>query len=388
MPIFQPPLLKSITYHAWNKDRTQVAVSPNNEQVFIYDTKGKENLADWGEPVHVLNEHSGFVSAIDWNPKTNLIVTSGHDRNAYVWKYDESSKDWKQTLVILRINRAATGVKWSPNGDKFAVTSGAKCVPVCHFEESNNWWISKMIKGHKSTVLTLDWCPNNKFVVTGATDFKCRIFSAFIKNIDNESDDGYGSLWPKQHEFGECLAEFDQAKAWVNGVSWAPNGWKVAFVGHGSTLHTVDLKNVGSKSAVQTIFSRYLPYLNVQFLSDNSLLATGFDSNPTVYVNTGSDDAPQWVEKERLDKEGAGEEKKDEKAGGAGFGSAFAKFKQADTHGQKFGAAKTVDEAKTYHKNTITGVQLVQEGGKTTGFTTSGIDGRVLFWDLKGVAGL
>lgn len=36
-------------------------------------------------------------------------------------------------------------------GTKFAVASGAKCVPVCYYEAANNWWISKMIKKHKST---------------------------------------------------------------------------------------------------------------------------------------------------------------------------------------------------------------------------------------------
>ena len=72
------------------------------------------------------------------------------------------------TLVILRINRAATSVKWSPDGRKFAVASGAKCVPVCHYEASNDWWISKMIKNHKSTVLCLDWCPNSKVCIVWA----------------------------------------------------------------------------------------------------------------------------------------------------------------------------------------------------------------------------
>lgn len=37
------------------------------------------------------------------------------DRNAYVWKEGEDGK-WKPTLVLLRINRAATCVKWSPKG--------------------------------------------------------------------------------------------------------------------------------------------------------------------------------------------------------------------------------------------------------------------------------
>lgn len=38
------------------------------------------------------------------------------DRNAYVWTIDDKGK-WKPTLVLLRISRAATCVKWSPNGN-------------------------------------------------------------------------------------------------------------------------------------------------------------------------------------------------------------------------------------------------------------------------------
>ena len=47
-------------------------------------------------------------------------------------------------------------------GNKFAVTSSAKVVPVCHYEQGNDWWVSKTIKKHKSTVLALDWHRNNK----------------------------------------------------------------------------------------------------------------------------------------------------------------------------------------------------------------------------------
>ena len=53
------------------------------------------------------------MSGIDWSPVTDLLVTCGFDRNAYVWRYDAPTSTWKPTLVILRINRAATQVKWS-----------------------------------------------------------------------------------------------------------------------------------------------------------------------------------------------------------------------------------------------------------------------------------
>jgi actin related protein 2/3 complex subunit 1A/1B len=69
----------------------------------------------------------------------NKIVSCSHDRNAFVWTYDSASTKWMPALVILRIDRAALDVKWSLDGLRFAVTSGAKCAPVCTYEETNDW---------------------------------------------------------------------------------------------------------------------------------------------------------------------------------------------------------------------------------------------------------
>jgi len=90
-----------------------------------------------------------------------------------------------------------------------------------------------MIKKHKSSVLDLAWSPNQKFLVTGSSDFKARIFSAFIEGIDSTEDDGVTNLFGKNNNlattFGEILYEFDEARSWVQGVSWSPNGLNVAF---------------------------------------------------------------------------------------------------------------------------------------------------------------
>lgn len=47
----------------------------------------------------------------------------------------------------------------------------------------------------------------------------------------DREDDGFGEVFPKQHKFGEVLAEFDQAKAWVHSVAWSPAGFRIAFAG-------------------------------------------------------------------------------------------------------------------------------------------------------------
>jgi WD40 repeat protein len=74
-------------------------------------------------------QHDKLITAISWAPQTNRIVTCSQDRNAYVWTPTENG--WKPALVLLRINRAATCVKWSPKEDKFAVGSGARSAPPC-----------------------------------------------------------------------------------------------------------------------------------------------------------------------------------------------------------------------------------------------------------------
>lgn len=84
-----------------------------------------------------LKQHDKMITAIDWAPKSNRIVTSSQDRNAYVWQEQPDLETgklvWKPTLVLLRINRAATDVRWSPHEDKFAVSSGARYVTL-HFK--------------------------------------------------------------------------------------------------------------------------------------------------------------------------------------------------------------------------------------------------------------
>jgi len=327
----------------------------------------------------------GPIAGIDWSHATNQIVTCGHDRNAYVWKYEAKGDEWKPTLVILRINRAATCVKWSPAGNKFAVGSGAKCVPICHFEASNDWWISKMLKQNiRSTVMSIAWCVNNKFLITGSSDFKCRVFSAYIGGIDSAEDDGFGEVWTKQHEFGEVLAEFDQAKAWVQAVAWSPSGFRLAFAGHGSSVHFVQLL-AGSQPAVQSLFLDKLPYLECSFLSDAVVVAAGFEYCPHVFgVTGGSDSEPVWGFVDTVDK---AEKKAAEapKAGGSAFAASHAKFAAAVQKGvsaeSKF-VEKTID---TIHKNNINSIQVFYpaDSKPATTFSTSGLDGRVVFWDLK-----
>jgi len=179
------------------------------------------------------------------------------------------------------------------------------------------------------------------------------------------------------------LAEFDQAKAWVQAVAWAPSGFRIAFSGHGSSMHFVQLL-AGSQPVVQSVILDKLPYLECSFLSDDVVVAAGFEYAPHIFAVTGGTDSePAWTFVDTADKA----EKKAEapKAAGSAFAASHAKFAAAVVKGQT-GETKIVEKTiDTIHKNNINCMQVFYpaDSKPATTFSTSGLDGRVVFWDLK-----
>jgi len=354
-------LTACITCHAWNGDKTRVALCPNNNTVQIYVKSGNTYTLE-----HTLAEHDQVVTGIDWAPKTNRIVTSSQDRNAYVWTIDTQANVWRPNLVILRINRAATHVRWSPDENKFAVASGAKCVSVCYYEDPNQWWVSKHIKKHKSTVLKVDWHPNNIFLATGSTDFKARVFSAYIKGVDQRPPSGpFGSKLP----FGELLLELDSTSGWVHAIKWSPSGNVIAFAGHDSSVNFANIQV--QPPAVQRIRLPYLPLRDLLFLSEHSLVGAGDDANPLLF---SSNDNGDWTFGSELDT-------KDHNAAASTSSSALTAFKSKITHGLESAVDTKVE---TLHQNTITSIQpLGANPGQVGDFSTTGLDGAIIIWHVK-----
>ena len=60
-----------------------------------------------------------------------------------------------------------------------------RAITVCSFDTENDWWVSRLSKKPiRSTVLLVDWHPNNVLLAAGSADMKARVLSAFIKDVD------------------------------------------------------------------------------------------------------------------------------------------------------------------------------------------------------------
>uniref|UniRef100_A0A336M8T0 Actin-related protein 2/3 complex subunit n=1 Tax=Culicoides sonorensis TaxID=179676 RepID=A0A336M8T0_CULSO len=350
-----------ISCHAWNADRTQLAVSFNNQEVNIFQRDGSE----W-KLLDVLNQHDLRIMGIDWAPKTNRIVTCAVDRNAYVWTQD-ADKKWKPTLVLLRINRAATCVKWSPLENKFAVGSGARLISVCYFEQDNNWWVSKHIKKPiRSTVTSLDWHPNNVLIVAGSTDYKVRIFSAYIKEIEQQPT---RTLWGTKMPLGQLMAEFRNSPTgggWIHGVSFSADGNKICWVGHDSAINLAEATPNGP--VVTKVNTEYLPFLSCVWITPSVIVVAGHSCTPLLYTADGN--KVTFVGK--LDQ--------DQKKSGGNM-SAMKIFQNLDRRNEQESADTVLD---SIHQNSITNT-VIYSGDKeaATKISTSGLDNQLIIWDLK-----
>lgn len=375
-----------ITCHAWNKDRSrklnhpkcasrlmtnrvicirlvsEIAISPNNNEVHIY----KRNGADW-KLLDVLKKHDLRVMGIDWAPNTNRIVTCAVDRNAYVWTQGDDDK-WKPTLVLLRINRGATCVKWSPQENKIAVGSGARLISICYFESENDWWVSKHIKKPiRSTITSLDWHPNNVLLVAGSTDYKARVFSAYIKDIESQPAP---TPWGNRMPMGQLMAEFKNSNSgggWVHSVSFSSDGSKTCWVGHDSTINVADATK---GNVVVKLKTEFLPFLSCHWISPTSIVAAGHSCIPVIFsVDVNNNILLSGKLDQAQKKESTGP-------------SAMKIFKSLD---RNLRTENDDAELTSIHQNAIASIRIV-DGEKHSGvrkISTSGLDGQVIIWDLS-----
>jgi len=381
----------AISSHAFNANRTEVAVSLNSKDATIWERRGHE----WKQ-TETLSEHDKLITSIDWAPNSNRIVTCAQDRNAYVWQQSPDAQTgrmvWKPTLVLLRINRAATHVRWSPNEDKFAVASGARAIAICSFDPEGDWWVSRLLKKPiRSTVLSVDWHPNNVLLAAGSADMKARVFSAYIKDVDKRPAP---TVWGEKLPFNTICGEYtSHAGGWVHAVGFSPSGDVLAFASHDSSISIVypGISNVPT----YTIKLSSLPLLTLTWTTENSIIAGGHDCQPLVFSGSeGGWELAGTLDDPNANKTGGG-------AARAGLGNAspvgrlnsaaFNTFRNADSRGISnvpgSPGPSTESELFTVHQNTITSMRAYEGNpGNVARVSTSGVDGKLVVWDVAQVS--
>ena len=102
------PCSGPVQSHSWSADRSMVALARGGQETVSVVRRSGDHVG--AAVVASLAQHDLTVTSLDWAPASGMIVTCSQDRNAYVWVPDGEG-GWRHTLVLLRINRAATCVR-------------------------------------------------------------------------------------------------------------------------------------------------------------------------------------------------------------------------------------------------------------------------------------
>ena len=131
--------------------------------------------------------------------------------------------------------------------------------------------------------------------MAGSTDFKVRVFSAYIKEIEERPS---STPWGSKMPLGLMMAEFSNSingagilhffynllqsvkktdslyfkfsGGWVHSVNFSSTGDRVAWVGHDSSISVADASKGMSVTVIRTDF---LPFLSCLWVSENRLIA-------------------------------------------------------------------------------------------------------------------
>lgn len=353
-----------IADHSFSEDHSLLAVA-RDSNVELYYTDGKRY-----ELGNTLTDHDKTVTSVDISPSGRL-VTCSQDRNAIVWE-PQLDGSWKPTLVLLRISRAATFVRWSPNEQKFAVGTGDRLVGVCYYEAENDWWIAKHIKKPiRSTVLSVAWHPNSVLLAAGSTDGYARVFSGYIKNVDERPAP---SVWGERLPFQTLCGEFsNNYGGWVHDVAFSPSGDALAFATHDSSIIVAYPQGPDlPPQAVLSVSTSLLPFRSILWSSENQIIAAGHDCHPVVFEG----DQSGWQYASSIDDPAKA------KAHEAKEATALNMFRQLDLKG-------TVESETggtslpTIHQNTINTIRAYSGSpGQVKQISSTGVDGKIVIYQL------
>lgn len=332
-----------ITCHSWNDIRSQIVVATNSNMLEIYQVRG-----DQWEKIGELKEHNQLVSAVDWHPDTNRIISCSHDRNIVVWEFNN---DWKPNLVNFYQNRAVLDVSWSSRGDKFVAGTGSKFIGVGFPSQELQGWNTKKCRILTSSVTTVRFDPSGLVVAAGSTDMNIVVITSYVAEVDSHHT--HTGRFSSIDTFGIQLYKLE-ADAWINTLCWSPDATWISISTHKPSIIFTDLQTP------QTLTLKGKPFLASSFVSDAKVIAGGFDFVPVSFELVGS----SWREGSKF------ENQEEVKAPAGGVKSSVQQIR--DQLEQKKGRVQLA----TRHKNFITSIRQIDR----TRFSTSDINGSIYMW--------
>lgn len=148
---------------AWSPDGSMGALT-DEKTVYLYNS----DLQEIGQ----LNGHTDLVTAVDWNPQGNELVTASADKTIRIWNV-QTGENFGETKEILNgHDNWVLNVRYSPDGSKLASLALDESLPPTNSGAFyNTTWIWDAASKQVEITLpsyagfpTLDWSPDSSLL--------------------------------------------------------------------------------------------------------------------------------------------------------------------------------------------------------------------------------
>ena len=220
-------LLKTMQGHkdciysiAWSPDGKLIASASYDRMVKLWDP-------GTGKELRNLQDHIDAVFAVAFSPDGKRLASASQDRTVKIW--DVASG--KRLYTLSDASDGLTSVAFSPSGNEVAAAGYDKTIYIWQLAADDGHLTQSLIADQDS-VLSLEWAPDGKTIVTSSTD-------GTIRFRDTKLD---------------LMGVIDRQPDWVEALAISPDGKWLAAGRYNGSLTIYDMNTHKEVQATMMIF--------------------------------------------------------------------------------------------------------------------------------------
>ena len=243
----------------------------------------RHGLSDEHSEIHVFGGHSDTITAMEWAPEADFILTGSDDGNACIWDATTG-----ENILALHHDKAVNAVAWSPDGEYILTGSEDSKATVWDAESGGHLHTLN----HGERILSVSWLDKGRTIRTGSADGTIRLWNAETgdnvgtdnhtrsiaamawspdgKHILTASRNGIVDIWDGATGWHTRSLTYS---GWVTTVAWSSDG---QYILTGSRNHTVRVWDATTGDRMLTL-SHSGWITSVAWSSDGRHILTGSD---------------------------------------------------------------------------------------------------------------